>query len=70
EQGQSVTLADGYLEVAGSTCAAIGDLAAQSHLTIHELFEDKASLEEAFMEMTKDSVEYHTDSVEAASAGK
>jgi ABC-2 type transport system ATP-binding protein len=69
-RGDPVTVTDGYLEVAGTTCAAIGDLAAENHLTIHELFEDKASLEEAFMEMTKDSVEYHTDVVDAPSAGK
>jgi ABC-2 type transport system ATP-binding protein len=70
ERGEPVTVTDGYLEVAGTTCAAIGDLAAENHLTIHELFEDKASLEEAFMEMTRDSVEYHTDLVDAPSAGK
>jgi hypothetical protein len=38
-----------------------GDLAAQHGLTIHELYEDRASLEEAFMELTRDSVEYHAD---------
>jgi ABC-2 type transport system ATP-binding protein len=68
-RGLQVSPVDGYLEVADSTCAAIGDLAAENRITIHELFEDKASLEEAFMEMTKDSVEYHTEATAAPSAG-
>ena len=50
---------DGHLEVRGLTCAEVGDLAAANRITIHELFEDRASLEEAFMELTRDSVEYH-----------
>ena len=28
-------------------------------MTVHELFAHRSSLEEAFMEMTRDSVEYH-----------
>ena len=31
----------------------------QAGVTVHELFVHRSSLEEAFMEMTKDSVEYH-----------
>ena len=58
---------DGYLEVRGMTCAEVGDLAAVNGLTIHELYEDRASLEEAFMELTKDSVEYRADSSLAVS---
>ena len=61
EQGIQVSSADGYLEVTGAECAQVGDIAAANQLTIHELFEDRASLEEAFMELTKDSVEYHTE---------
>jgi ABC-2 type transport system ATP-binding protein len=59
--GVAFEAADGYLEVADTTCESIGDLAAQHGLTIHELYEDRASLEEAFMELTRDSVEYHAD---------
>jgi ABC-2 type transport system ATP-binding protein len=55
----SVVQVDGYLEVQGITCAEVGELAATNGFTIHELFEEKASLEEAFMELTKDAVEYH-----------
>jgi ABC-2 type transport system ATP-binding protein len=47
-----------YLELRGATCEQIGDLAAANRITIHELFQEKASLEEAFMELTRDSVEY------------
>jgi len=49
---------DGCLKVAAMGCAALGDLAAEHRFTIHELFEEPASLEGAFMEMTRDSVEY------------
>ncbi len=49
----------GYVEVRGASCADVGDLAANNGITIHELFQAKASLEEAFMELTRDSVEYH-----------
>ncbi len=61
DRGFQVTTVDGYLEVARAECAQVGDVAAEHHLTIHELFEERASLEEAFMELTKDSVEYHTE---------
>jgi ABC-2 type transport system ATP-binding protein len=53
---------DGFLEVEDATTDVIGDLAAESGVTIHELFIQRSSLEEAFMEMTKDSVEYHATS--------
>lgn len=59
--GVDVTTVDGYLEVTGSDCAVIGDLAAANGLTIHELFGVRSSLEDAFMEMTQDSVEYHAE---------
>ena len=40
---------------------SIGDLAAANGITIHELSPSQASLEEAFMELTHDSVEYRTN---------
>ncbi|MHB1535590.1 MAG: ABC transporter ATP-binding protein [Acidimicrobiales bacterium] len=52
-------LPEGALDVAGLDSAAIGDLAARAGIALHELTPQRASLEEAFMEMTKDSVEYH-----------
>ncbi|MGH3417605.1 MAG: AAA family ATPase, partial [Actinocrinis sp.] len=37
----------------------IGDLAFDNQIRVHELSPIQASLEQAFMELTKDSVEYH-----------
>jgi ABC-2 type transport system ATP-binding protein len=50
---------DGALRVTGMTPAGIGDLARNHGISIHELAAENASLEEAFMEMTADAVEYH-----------
>jgi ABC-2 type transport system ATP-binding protein len=59
--GDDVTVSSdgpGVLEVAGLTTDAIGDRAAAEGLTLHELSARQASLEEAFMELTRDAVEY------------
>ncbi|GAA4735959.1 ABC transporter ATP-binding protein [Phytohabitans rumicis] len=48
----------GVLHVAGLRAEQIGDAAAEAGLTLHELAAEEASLEEAFMELTKDAVEY------------
>jgi ABC-2 type transport system ATP-binding protein len=53
---------DGFIEVEGASTDAVGDLAAANGITVHELFTQRSSLEEAFMEMTRDSVEYHATS--------
>jgi ABC-2 type transport system ATP-binding protein len=59
--GAGVKAADhGGLSVTGVEAPAIGELAARSGVVLHELTPQRASLEEAFMELTKDSVEYHT----------
>ena len=52
-------LTEGAIEVLGMDAAAIGELAAAHGVVLHELTPQKASLEEAFMELTSDSVEYH-----------
>jgi ABC-2 type transport system ATP-binding protein len=52
---------DGVLEVRGMTTDQIGDLAFGENIRLHELTMIKASLEEAFMELTASSVEYHAD---------
>jgi ABC-2 type transport system ATP-binding protein len=49
---------DGALEVSGLTAAQIGDLAAEHDLRLHELTPRQASLEEAFMELTREDLEY------------
>jgi ABC-2 type transport system ATP-binding protein len=52
---------DGAIEVRGMTTEEIGDLAFGESIRLHELTTIRASLEEAFMELTADSVEYHAD---------
>ena len=49
---------DGSYSVSGMDAAAIGDLAGDAGLHLHELSPQMASLEEAFMELTRESVEY------------
>lgn len=53
----------GVLEVTGLAASGIGDLAAQHGLAIHELTPLSASLEEAYMALTADAVEYRTEAV-------
>jgi len=50
---------DGSLSVRGPDEIAIGELAASIPVVLHELAPQSASLEEAFMELTEDSIEYH-----------
>jgi len=52
---------DGAIEVRGMTTEEVGDLAFGEGIRLHELATLRASLEEAFMELTADSVEYHAD---------
>ncbi|UOQ88944.1 ATP-binding cassette domain-containing protein [Agromyces endophyticus] len=53
----------GLLEVTGVEASGIGDLAAANGLAIHELTPQNASLEEAYMALTADAVEYRTEAV-------
>ncbi len=48
------------LHIKGSTAEKIGTIAWQHHLPVFELTVQQASLEEAFMELTHDSVEYRS----------
>ncbi|MCU1399465.1 MAG: transporter related [Acidimicrobiales bacterium] len=50
--------APGRLQVSGLTSDQIGDLAAAEGIRLHELIPQQASLEEAFMDLTHDSLEY------------
>jgi ABC-2 type transport system ATP-binding protein len=47
------------LHVSGATAEQIGMAAWQAHLPVFELTPARASLEEAFMQVTQDSIEYH-----------
>jgi ABC-2 type transport system ATP-binding protein len=49
---------DGALSVVGLNAEEIGDIAFDRRLLLHELSPQLASLEEAFMELTQDSVDY------------
>jgi ABC-2 type transport system ATP-binding protein len=50
---------DGALIVSGLEPSAIGDITFQAGVPVHELSPQEASLEEAFMELTRDDVEFH-----------
>jgi len=65
--GPNVTVAmpeQGLLEVRGLTAAQIGDAAAASGLVLHELTLKQASLEEAFMDLTREDVEFKAAELE------
>jgi ABC-2 type transport system ATP-binding protein len=47
------------IRVSGVTAEQIGAAAWRAHLPVYELTPTRASLEEAFMQVTRDSVEYH-----------
>ncbi|MFJ3232642.1 ABC transporter ATP-binding protein [Streptomyces sp. NPDC086787] len=49
----------GTLEVDGGKAEQIGELCARGGIVLHELSPQQASLEEAFMRLTAQSVEYH-----------
>ena len=49
---------DGMLTVTGTTAAAIGLLASQHAITLTGLSEQQTTLEERYMELTRDSADY------------
>ena len=53
------------LGVDGLTAEHIGTIAWQNHIPIFELTVQQASLEEAFMTLTNDSVEYRSTEITA-----
>jgi ABC-2 type transport system ATP-binding protein len=64
-----VTVADvgpSLIEIGGLTASQIGDEAAANGITLHELTPLQATLEEAFMELTSDAVEFQAGLPEAA----
>ena len=58
----------GVLHVQGLTAEQIGHTAWQAHLPVYELAIQRASLEEAFMELTNDSVDYRSLDASTTSA--
>jgi ABC-2 type transport system ATP-binding protein len=64
----SVTIADndpGLLQVNGLAASRIGELAAQERVILHELTPLAGSLEDAYLTLTRDEVEYHAGEVRA-----
>ena len=58
----------GLLEVRGLTAVQIGEAAAANQLVLHELTPQQASLEEAFMTLTRDDVEFKAAELEPEEA--
>jgi ABC-2 type transport system ATP-binding protein len=56
--GGAVSSADGPMTVRHLEATRIGELAAREGLVLHELTPQRASLEAAFMELTRESLEY------------
>jgi ABC-2 type transport system ATP-binding protein len=48
----------GVLEIGGLTAEQVGEIAAANRIVLHELTPVQVSLEEAFMDLTRDEVEY------------
>ena len=68
--GISVTSTEsGVLEITGSTAPAIGEVAAAAGLVLHELTPVRGSLEDAYMQLTAEDVEYHSSPVGGAGYG-
>jgi len=67
--GMTVSEADdGAYLVTGTTAEAIGDFAAHHGVPLHELTPVRSSLEDAYLELTKDEVEYHSGAATGAGA--
>jgi ABC-2 type transport system ATP-binding protein len=58
-RGLDVTRVDDELRVTGLDAPSVGELAFRHGLMLHELTLVRSSLEDAFMALTADSVEYH-----------
>ena len=60
---------DGMMTVAGMAARRVGELAARDGLVLYELTTKRGSLEQAFMELTRDSVEYGNTSLPQPQVG-
>ena len=65
EAREIVAVEPGLVEVRGLTAARIGDVAASAGHALHELTPVETSLEDAYMALTQDSVEYHAGTTAA-----
>jgi ABC-2 type transport system ATP-binding protein len=55
------TETDGAIEVRGVSISAIGELAAAQRITLHELSPQQPTLEAAFLDLTRDAVDFRVD---------
>jgi len=68
--GTTVAGAGGVLVAQGLPVDRVGDLAFENAIRLHELAPAQASLEEAFMELTADSVEFQAHTPGSGTASR
>jgi ABC-2 type transport system ATP-binding protein len=61
-----VAVDPGLLEVHGLTAQQIGETAARHSIVLHELTPQQVSLEEAFMDLTRDDIEFKAGTIDEA----
>jgi ABC-2 type transport system ATP-binding protein len=61
---------DGLMIVRGLTVSQVGDLAFENSVRLHELAPAQASLEQAFMELTASSVQFHASPADSNEPGR
>jgi len=64
ESGHAPREENGALVVSGLTTDEVGELAATNDVVLHELTAQRGSLEEAFMQLTGEDVEYHAHTLD------
>jgi ABC-2 type transport system ATP-binding protein len=63
-RGDVIRVPDGALRVTGLSSETVGEIARASGLTLQELSTERASLEQRYMELTTDAVDFHTGNAE------
>jgi ABC-2 type transport system ATP-binding protein len=61
-----VAVEPSLLEVHGLTAQQIGEIAARHSVVLHELTPQQVSLEEAFMDLTRDDIEFKAGTIDEA----
>ena len=64
------TLAPGLIEIVGLSAEQVGEEAAANQIVLHELTPQTATLEEAFMELTHDAVEFQAATPALTASGQ
>jgi ABC-2 type transport system ATP-binding protein len=66
--GAATPIGPGVIEIHGMTAEQIGVIAAEHQIVLYELTPQRASLEQAYMDLTRDEVEYRGDAPESLAA--